>query len=149
MKGARIAVIMIIVFVVALFLGFLMGSKRVSDVKKELDTVKTDLQAKVATLEGSLAKAMAQKELSVCKWELVQARTNASARNFGKATESLSAARDAFDKAVSVSSPEFFARLAPLQPSFEEIKAGLGKNDVTVVGKLEGVIAQLDTIISS
>jgi len=147
MTGSRTVIIVIIVFVVALFLGFLIGSKRVSDVRKELNTVKTDLQTKVNELEGSLAKARAQKELSVCKWELVQARTNASARNFGKASESLAAAKEAFSRAVSVSSPEFFSRLAPIGPSFDEIKAGLDKNDVTTVGKLEGVIAQLDAVI--
>ncbi|MCX5801466.1 MAG: hypothetical protein NTX17_08780 [Candidatus Eisenbacteria bacterium] len=148
MKGTRAVIIMIIVFVVALFLGFMMGSKRVSDVTKELNALKTEFKTKVATLEENLATAKAQKELSVCKWELVQVRTNASARNFGKATESLSVAKGALDKAVSISSPKFFARLAPLQPALEEIKVDLDKNDVKVVGKVEGVIAQLDTIIS-
>jgi biopolymer transport protein ExbB/TolQ len=150
MNGTRAVIIMLIVFVVALFLGFMMGSKRVADVKKELSTLKTDFKTKVAKLEGDLAKAKAQKELSVCKWELVQVRGNASRRDFGKATESLSAAKQAFDRAVSASAsaPGFFARLGPIQPSFDEINAGLDKNDVKIVGKTEEVIAQLDTIIS-
>ena len=149
MNGTRAVIILIIVFVVALFLGFMMGSKRVSDVKKELSALKTEFETKVATLEGNLAKAKAQKELSVCKWELVQIRTNASRRDFGKATESLSGAREAFSKAVSVSRSDYFAqKLAPLQPSFDEIKAGLDKNDVKIVGKIEEVIAQLETTIS-
>lgn len=150
MKGARTVIIVIIVFVVALLLGLMIGFKQVSDVKKKLSTVETDLRTKVSTLEGNLAKARAQKELSVCKWELVQARTNASARNFGKASESLAAAKEAFSRAVavSVSTPAFSARITPIQPAFDEIKAGLEKNDVTIVGKLEGVITQLEPIIS-
>jgi predicted Holliday junction resolvase-like endonuclease len=149
MNGTRAVIIMIIVFVVALFLGFLMGSKRVSDVNKELNALKTEFETKVATLEKDLAKAKVQKELSVCKWELVQARTNASRRDFGKATESFSAAKEAFGKAIAVSKTDYFAlKLAPLQPSFDEIKAGLDKNDLKVVGAIEGTIAQLETIIS-
>jgi predicted Holliday junction resolvase-like endonuclease len=149
MNGTRAVIIMIIVFVVALFLGFMMGSKRVSDVKKELDTLKTEYATEKATLEANLAKAKAQKELSVCKWELVQVRTNASRRDFGKATESLSAATEAFSKAVSVSKSDYVTqRLAPFRPSFDEIKAGLDKNDVKIVGRVEEVIAQLEAIIS-
>jgi Skp family chaperone for outer membrane proteins len=149
MNGTRAVIIMIIVFVVALFLGFLMGSKRVSDVNKELNALKTEFETKVATLEKDLAKARVQKELSACKWELVQARTNASRRDFGKATESFSAAMEAFRKAISVSKTDYFAQqLAPLQPSFDAIKAGLDKNDLKVVGTIEEAIARLETIIS-
>ena len=149
MNGTRAVIIMLIVFVVALFLGFLMGSKRVSDVNKELNALKTEFETKVATLEKDLAKARVQKELSVCKWELVQARTNASRRDFGKATESFTAATEAFRKAISVSKTDYFAQqLAPLQPSFDAIKAGLDKNDLKVVGTIEEAIAQLETIIS-
>jgi predicted Holliday junction resolvase-like endonuclease len=149
MNGTRAVIIMIIVFVVALFLGFLMGSKRVSDVNKELNSLKTEFETKVAALEKDLAKAKVQKELSVCKWALAQAKDNASRRDFGKATENFSAAKEAFGKAIAVSKSDYFAlKLAPLQPSFDEIKAGLDKNDLKVVGAIEGAIAQLETIIS-
>ena len=148
MNGTRAVIIMIIVFVVALFLGFMMGSKRVADVKKELSALKTDFETKITTLQEDLAKAKAQKELSVCKWELVQVRTDASRRDFGKATESLSVAKEAFDKALSLSKSDFFARLALIQPSFDQIKAGLDKNDIKTVGTVEDIIAKLDTLIS-
>jgi len=148
MNGTRVVIIMIIVFVVALFLGFLMGSKRVADVRKELSALKTDFETKMTALQDDLAKAKAQKELSVCRWELVQVRTDASRRDFGQATESLAVANEAFGRALALSKTNFFAKLALIQPSFEEIKAGLDKNDIKTVGMVEELITKLDTIIS-
>ena len=148
MNGTRVVIIMIIVFVVALFLGFLMGSKRVADVRKELSALKTDFETKMTALQDDLAKAKAQKELSVCRWELVQVRTDASRRDFGQATESLAVANEAFGRALALSKTNFFEKLALIQPSFEEIKAGLDKNDIKTVGMVEELITKLDTIIS-
>ncbi|KPJ61259.1 MAG: hypothetical protein AMJ46_02885 [Latescibacteria bacterium DG_63] len=151
MSGSKTIIILIIVFVVALFLGFLMGSKRVSDVRRELTELKTEWESQSATLKTERAKALAQKELAMCKWELVQTQTHASQRDFGKATEAFNAARDAFTRATIAAADEakdFNEALSPLKEGFEEIQAGLDGNDVKITGRLAELINHIDLLLS-
>jgi len=145
MSGGRIAVLVIIVFVVALFAGFLMGSKRVADVQKELGSVKTDLEK----CQKDAAKARTQKELAKCRWALAETKDNAERRDFGKASETFTSAKLAFSAAATESgyAPEFSERLAPVQAGLGEIQTGLDGNDVTVSGKIAGVISLIDSLL--
>ncbi|UCF77858.1 MAG: hypothetical protein JSW03_07015 [Candidatus Eiseniibacteriota bacterium] len=151
MNGSRMVVILIIVFMVALFLGFLMGSKRVSDLRRELTEVKTEWESQSATLRAERAKALAQKELAMCKWELVQTQTHAARRDFGKATEAFNAARDAFTRSSDAAMEEakdFGEKLVPLEAGFNEIQAGLDANDVKITGRLAELINHLDVLLT-
>jgi hypothetical protein len=151
MNSSKTVIILIIVFVVALFLGFLMGSKRVSDLSRELTEVKTEWESQSATLKAERGKALAQKELAMCKWELVQTQTHASRRDFGKATEALNAARDAFTRSTAAAVDEakdFNERLVPLTAGFEEIQVGLDGNDVKITGRLAELINHIDLLLT-
>jgi type II secretory pathway pseudopilin PulG len=145
MSGARVVVLVIIVFVVALFVGFLMGSKRVADVQKELGAVKTDLE----NCQKEVGKAKTQKELARCRWALVEAKTNAERRDFGKANEAFTNAKLAFSAAATESgyAPEFSEKLAPVQVGLGEIQVGLDGNDVTVTGKITEVVNLIDVLL--
>jgi methyl-accepting chemotaxis protein len=151
MNGSKTVIILIIVFVVALFLGFLMGSKRVSDVRRELTELKTEWESQSATLKAERAKALAQKELAMCKWELVQTQTHASRRDFGKATEAFNAARDAFARSLDAASEEakdFHKSITGLSQGFEEIQVGLDSNDVKITGRLAELTNHIDLLLS-
>ncbi|MFH0777970.1 MAG: hypothetical protein V2A71_04990 [Candidatus Eisenbacteria bacterium] len=148
MKGMRGVIILIIVFVVAIFLGFLIGSKRAADLERQLADVKTEFEAKFVLLENETATAKAQKELAACKWNLVQTRNSASRRDFGTATASLLAARDACSKAVAVAPSEFAEQLGAFQTAIDQIKAALDQSDLAVVGTLEQVIEQMEAVVS-
>ncbi len=151
MNGSKTVIILIIVFVVALFLGFLMGSKRVSDLRRELTEVKTEWESQSATLKAERAKALAQKELAMCKWELVQTQTHASRRDFGKATEAFNAARDAFTRSTEAAAAEatdFNEKLTPLTVGFDEIQAGLDANDVKITGRLAELVNHVDILLT-
>ena len=148
MNGTRTVILLIIVFVVALFLGFLIGSKRVSDVRRELTEVKTEFEAAESTLRGERNKAIAQKELAVCRYELVQCGMNASRRDFGKATENLAAGMEAFNRATSVAPSDFAEKLNALKGFFAEVQAGLDKNDVKVVGRLTELANEMQALIA-
>ncbi len=145
MSGGRIVILVIIVFVVALFVGFLMGSKRVADVQKELGSVKTDLE----NCQKDAGKAKTQKELAKCRWALVEAKNDAERRDFGKANEAFTTAKLAFSAAATESgyAPDFSEKLAPVQAGLGEIQTGLDGNDVTVSGKIAGVISLIDSLL--
>jgi hypothetical protein len=145
MSSGRIVILLIVVFVVALFLGFLMGSKRVADAQKELGLVKTDLE----NCQKEVGKAKTQKELSMCRWLLVETQANAERRDFGKANEAFNNVKLAFSGAATESgyAPEFSEKLAPVQTGLGEIQAGLDANDVKVTGKIVEVINQIDVLL--
>jgi len=145
MSGGRIVILVLIVFVIALFVGFLMGSKRVADVQKELGSVKTDLQ----NSQKEAGKAKTQKELARCRWALVEARNDAERRDFGKASEAFTNAKLAFSAAATESgyAPEFSEKLAPVQTALGDIQAGLDGNDVTVTGKIAEVVNLIDSLL--
>ena len=151
MNGSKTVIILIIVFVVALFLGFLMGSKRVSDLRRELTEVKIEWESQSATLRAERAKALAQKQLAMCKWELVQTQTHASRRDFGKASEAFNAARNAFTEssvAATQDAADFMEKLTPFEGAFDEIQTGLDKNDVKITGRLAELINHIDLLLS-
>ena len=145
MSSGKTVVLLIIVFVIALFLGFLMGSKRVADVQKELGVVKTDLE----NCQKEVGKAKTQKELARCKWALVETKTNAERRDFGKANEAFNNAKLAFSGAATESgyAPEFSEKLAPIQTGLGEIQTGLDGNDVKVAGRITEVINLIDVLL--
>jgi len=145
MSGGKIAILLIVVFVIALFLGFLMGSKRVSDVQKELGMVKTDLE----NCQKEVGKAKTQKELARCRWALVETKVNAERRDFGKANEAFNNAKLAFSGAATESgyAPEFSEKLAPIQTGLGEIQTGLDGNDVKVAGRITEVINLIDVLL--
>ena len=145
MSGGRIVILVIIVFVVALFVGFLMGSKRVADVQKELGAVKTDLE----NCQKDAGKAKTQKELARCRWSLVETRASAERRDFGKASEAFTNAKLAFSAAATESgyAPEFSEKLAPVQTGLGDIQVGLDGNDVTVTGKITEVVNLIDVLL--
>ncbi len=145
MSSGRVVILVIIVFLVALFVGFLMGSKRVADVQKELGAVKTDLE----NCQKDAAKAKTQKELARCRWSMVETKTNAERRDFGKANEAFTNAKLAFSAAATESgyAPEFSEKLAPVQTGLGDIQTGLDANDVTVTGKVTEVIDLIDVLL--
>jgi predicted Holliday junction resolvase-like endonuclease len=145
MSGGKTAILLIVVFVIALFLGFLMGSKRVSDVQKELGMVKTDLE----NCQKEVGKAKTQKELARCRWALVETKVNAERRDFGKANEAFNNAKLAFSGAATESgyAPEFSEKLAPIQTGLGEIQTGLDGNDVKVAGRITEVINLIDVLL--
>ncbi len=137
-------VALVVVFLVALFLGFLMGSRRVGEVEKERDRIKTELQMEVN-------KARTQKELAQCKWDLVQAKASAENRDFGKATESLASAKEAFSRAASASEGRvqgISEKMDSIAAGLAEIQMGLDSNDVKAVGRITELVNLIDVMIA-
>jgi hypothetical protein len=146
MSRTMVIVLVVIAFAIALFLGSLMGSKRVADAKKELGMVKTDLEK----CQGDVAKALTQKELAQCKWDLVQAKTYAERRDFGKATEALGLAKQSFERAVAASTgrvDELKDKMDFIGVAIGEIQMGLDRNDVKVIGRLTEVVNLIDLML--
>jgi predicted nucleic acid-binding Zn-ribbon protein len=146
MRRTMVIVLVVVAFAVALFLGSLMGSKRVADAQKELGMVKTDLEK----CQVDVAKALTQKELAQCKWDLVQAKTNAERRDFGKATESLGLAKQSFERAMAASVgrvDELKDKMQFIGVALGEIQTGLNRNDVKVIGRLTEVVNLIDLML--